>query len=86
MNHSPLLEILQDSQLNCKRNIEARSSAHCCSRKAMSMTNSECASVALGIQHAMRMRPIILSSAACLVLQIVSTLLQIQQDFREKFY
>jgi len=85
MNHSPLPEILQDSQLNCKRNNEVRSSAHCCSRKAISMTNSECASVALGIQHAMRMRRIILSSAACLVLQNCPTSLHMQQDFREKF-
>jgi hypothetical protein len=44
------------------RNIEARSCDHCCSGKAMSVTYSECVSLALGIQHAMRIRHFILSS------------------------
>ena len=37
---------------------------HCCSGKAISITYSEWVSVGLFIQHAMRMRPIILSSVA----------------------
>ena len=37
----------------------ARSRNHCCCGKAISITYSECVSVALGIQHAERMRPII---------------------------
>jgi len=39
-----------------QRNIEASSCYHCCSGKAMSIIHSECLSVALDIQHAMRMR------------------------------
>jgi hypothetical protein len=37
-----------------------RSSNHCCSGKATGMTYSECASVALVIQHAGRMRHIVI--------------------------
>jgi hypothetical protein len=37
-------------------NNDARSRVHCCSGKAISITYSECVSVASGIQHAMRMR------------------------------
>jgi hypothetical protein len=39
-------------------NIEIRSCNHCCSRKAISITYSECAFIALGIQHATRVRHI----------------------------
>jgi len=42
---------------------------HCCSGKAMSITYSECGSVALGLQHAKHMRRIILPSAACPAVQ-----------------
>jgi len=49
--------------------IEIPSRNHCCSGKAVSITYSECVSVALGIQHTMRMRRIILSSVACPSLQ-----------------
>jgi hypothetical protein len=41
-----------------KHNIEARSRNHCCREKAISITCSECMSVALVIQHAKRMRRI----------------------------
>jgi hypothetical protein len=41
--------------------IETRSNNHCCSGKAITITYSECVSVALGIQHAKRTRRIILS-------------------------
>jgi hypothetical protein len=37
------------------RNIQTRSCNHCCSVKATRLTYSECVSVALGIQHEMRM-------------------------------
>ena len=40
------------------RYIKARSGKHCFSGKAMSITYSECVSVALCIQHDMRMRHI----------------------------
>jgi hypothetical protein len=43
-----------------KRNIEPLSRSHCCRGKAISITYSECVFVTLVIQHAMRMRRIIL--------------------------
>jgi hypothetical protein len=53
-------------------NIEARSLDHCCRGEAISITHSECRSVALAIQHAKRMRRIILSSVVYLALQYFS--------------
>jgi hypothetical protein len=43
-------------------NSEARSCNHCCRGRAINITYSECLSVALAVQHAQRMRRIILSS------------------------
>jgi hypothetical protein len=54
-----------------KRKIEARSRNHCCRLKAIGITYSECVSVVLVIQHALRMRRIILSSVSCPALQHV---------------
>ena len=39
-----------------KRNIEALSRNHCCRRKTVMITYSECVFVVLVIQHAMRIR------------------------------
>jgi hypothetical protein len=64
----------QDMQCTYKSNTEARSRNHCCCRKAISVTYSECLSVTLVIQHAKRMRSIILSSVAFQALPYFSTL------------
>ena len=49
-------EITQHSQ--CKDGVTSRrvGANHCCSGKAINITYCECVFVALGIQHAMRMR------------------------------
>jgi len=57
---------IEDRQCMYERNIGARSCNHCCNGKTMRITFCECLSVALVIQHAMRMRRIIVPSVACL--------------------
>jgi len=55
--------------------------------KQLSVTYCVCVCVPLVIQHAMRMRRVILSSVTCPAVQNLSTLSQNRRDFRrEKSY
>jgi hypothetical protein len=54
------------------RNIEMHLLNSYCCGKAIIITYSECVSLALVIQHAKRMRRVIVSSVACLILPIFS--------------
>jgi hypothetical protein len=67
----------------CKRNIEARSRNHSFREKVIDITYSECVSVALVIQHATRMRRIILSSVAFPAPSYFFTLSHKRHDFRK---
>jgi hypothetical protein len=66
------------------RNIKELSQNRCCRGKAIIITYSECVFVDVRIQHAMRMRPIILSSVVCRALPYFSTLSHKRQDLREE--
>ena len=58
----------QNRQCMYKLSIEAGLCNHCCCGKAISITYSECVSVALVTQHAMHMCRIMLSLVTCLAL------------------
>ena len=68
-----------------KRKLQVLSCNHCCSGKAISITYSECVSVALVIQHSKLMRHIVLSSVAFPSLQYFTTLSHKRHCFLEQF-
>ena len=78
------LYFLTKQATHVERNIEARSCHRCRSVEAVRVTYSECWFVALGIQHAVSMRRIILSSVACPTLPYFPKLSHKRQDFRRR--
>ena len=73
----------QERKCTYKRNTEAYFRNLCCRGKAISITHSECVSVALVIQHAKSMRRIILSYVARPSLLCFCTLFHNRYDFRK---
>jgi hypothetical protein len=67
-------------------NMEARSRNHCCRGQAIIMEYSQFVFLALVIQHAKRMRHVILSCVASLAVPHVSTLSHKLHDFRKKLW
>jgi hypothetical protein len=68
LNHSSYL-IYQQVSYSTK---QARSCDHCSIQKAVSITYAECVFIALGIQHAMRMRHIVICGVSGFIMVFYS--------------
>jgi hypothetical protein len=80
---------VQQRMLYCtyKRYIAARSCNHYCRVKAISIIYFDCGSVAIGIQHAKRMRYIILLAVTCLAqYHFFHTILKLHDFWKKKSY
>ena len=77
-------DLIRRLRVKYKGNTDARSRNHCCSVKAINITYSECVSLALVIQHAQRLRRILLSSMTCRTVQYSSTSSHKRHEFRKR--
>jgi hypothetical protein len=78
LSYLRVFNVEQVGQFTFKRSIEARSRNHCCYGKTIINTYSECVSVALRIQYAMRERHIVING---LSVPYFPTLSHKQNDF-----
>jgi hypothetical protein len=74
----------QHRQCGYERSNEVRWRKYCCRAKVLSITCSECGSVAFGMQHAKRMRRILFSNVVCPALPYFSTLSHKRHDYQKK--
>ena len=79
-----LLCIQQDRKCAYKRSIGVRLPNHCGSGKEVSITYSDCMSVALVLQHAKRLRRIVMPFVACVVPPSFFTLSHTRHDIRKQ--
>jgi len=80
------LQCEEVSRCRYERYNDSRSGNNSYCGKTVSIKYSECVSVTLVFQHAMRMCRIIFSSVACPPLHYFSTFLKKRQDFKEKVF